>query len=74
MSAIRSPADACTLLDADHRKVKTMFKDYEWLQPERLQRHDDFARKEHENHLDLGFVVGLVVRALLPGKQSRASH
>ncbi|WP_019702050.1 hemerythrin domain-containing protein [Paracidovorax oryzae] len=25
----RTPADACSLLDADHRKVKKMFKEYE---------------------------------------------
>lgn len=27
----RTPADACSLLDADHRKVKKMFKEYEEL-------------------------------------------
>jgi hemerythrin superfamily protein len=30
-TAKRAPADACSLLDADHRKVKKMFKDYEAL-------------------------------------------
>lgn len=27
--ATRTPSDACTLLDADHRKVKTLFKDFQ---------------------------------------------
>jgi hemerythrin superfamily protein len=31
MPTTRSTPDACTLLDADHRKVKGMFKDYEAL-------------------------------------------
>jgi hemerythrin superfamily protein len=31
MPTTRSTPDACTLLDADHRKVKAMFKDYEAL-------------------------------------------
>ena len=31
MATARTPADACTLLDADHRNVKKMFKDFEPL-------------------------------------------
>jgi len=31
MPTTRSKPDACSLLDADHRKVKAMFKDYEAL-------------------------------------------
>jgi hemerythrin superfamily protein len=31
MATTRQPADACTLLDADHRAVKKMFKDFEPL-------------------------------------------
>lgn len=33
----RSQPDACTLLDADHRKVKKMFKDYEGLTQSRAK-------------------------------------
>ncbi|RYF77049.1 MAG: hemerythrin domain-containing protein [Comamonadaceae bacterium] len=33
----RSQPDACTLLDADHRKVKKMFKDYEELTQSRAK-------------------------------------
>jgi hemerythrin superfamily protein len=31
MATTRQPADACTLLDADHRNVKKMFKEFEPL-------------------------------------------
>ena len=31
MATARTPADACTLLDEDHRNVKKMFKDFEPL-------------------------------------------
>ena len=31
MATTRAPADACSLLDADHRNVKKMFKDFEPL-------------------------------------------
>jgi hypothetical protein len=31
MATTRAPADACSLLDADHRNVKRMFKDFEDL-------------------------------------------
>ena len=31
MTTTRAPADACSLLDADHRNVKKLFKDFEEL-------------------------------------------
>ena len=50
----RSQPDACTLLDADHRKVKKMFKDYEELAQSRakgaLQKKRELA---HEICLEL---------------------
>lgn len=49
MPTTRPPADACTLLDADHRKVKAMFKDYEALTKSRAasasQKKRDLANQ-----------------------------
>jgi hemerythrin superfamily protein len=45
----RAPKDACDLLDADHRKVQKMFKDYEELAGSRArgaaQKKMDLARQ-----------------------------
>ncbi|MGJ7558672.1 hemerythrin domain-containing protein [Variovorax sp. RB3P1] len=45
----RSKPDACTLLDADHRKVKAMFKEYETLTKSRAasarQKKRDLANQ-----------------------------
>ena len=45
----RSKPDACTLLDADHRKVKAMFKEYEALTKSRAasasQKKRDLANQ-----------------------------
>jgi hemerythrin superfamily protein len=48
-SAKRAHPDACSLLDADHRKVKKMFKDYETLTDSRAadasQKKRDLANE-----------------------------
>jgi hypothetical protein len=49
MPTTRSTPDACTLLDADHRKVKAMFKDYDALTKSRAasasQKKRDLAKQ-----------------------------
>jgi hemerythrin superfamily protein len=49
MATTRTAPDACTLLDADHRAVKKMFKDYEELTSSKAksaqQKKRDLARE-----------------------------
>ena len=49
MATARAPKDACDLLDADHKAVKKMFKDYEELMGSRaksvVRKRMDLAKR-----------------------------